>query len=70
MYTKKYDKYYRRIYKHEKFPFTKLKENALGNERQYSDEEKTLLVIAENMREISYILNYLVPPEKRGLQAA
>ena len=59
MYTKKYDKYYRRIYKHEKFPFTKLKESALGNERQYSDEEKTLLVIAENMREISYILNYL-----------
>jgi len=59
MYMRKYDKYYRRIFKHTKFPFTKLKENATGNKSQYSDEEKTLLVIAENMREISYTFNYL-----------
>jgi hypothetical protein len=59
MYVGKYDKYYRRIYKHDKFPFMKLKGNATGNKSQYTDEEKTLLVIAENMREISYILGYL-----------
>ena len=59
MYIRKYEKYYRQIYEHEKFPFTKLKGNATGNKSQYNDEEKTLLVIAENMREISYIVNYL-----------
>jgi len=59
MYIRKYDKYYRRIYKHEKFPFAKLKGDATGDRSQYSDEEKTLLIIAENMTEISYILNYL-----------
>jgi hypothetical protein len=37
----------------------KLKGNATGNKSQYTDEEKTLLAIAENMREISYIVNYL-----------
>jgi hypothetical protein len=59
MNIRKHDKYHRRILKHEKFPFAKLKANALGDSIQYSNEEKTLLVIAENMREISYILNYL-----------
>ena len=59
MYLKKYDKYYLRILKHAKFPFMKLKGNAMGNKSQYSDEEKTLLVIAENIHEISFIVNYL-----------
>jgi hypothetical protein len=59
MYIKKYDKYYRRIYKHEKFPFTKLKGDATANKIQYTDEEKTLLVIAENLTEISHLVNYL-----------
>jgi len=59
MNIRKHNKYHRRILKHEKFPFAKLKANALGDSIQYSNEEKTLLVIAENMREISYILNYL-----------
>ena len=59
MYIRKYDKYYRRIFKHAKFPFTILKGDATGNKSQYSDEEKTLLVIVENMTEISYTLNYL-----------
>lgn len=59
MSTRQHNKYHRRILNHEKFPFAKLKANALGDSIQYSKEEKTLLVIEENMREISYILNYL-----------
>jgi hypothetical protein len=59
MNLKKHDMYYFRILKHKKFPFAKLKANALGDGIQYSNEEKTLLVIAENMREISFVLNYL-----------
>ena len=59
MYVRNFNKYYRRIYKHEKFPFDKLQVDATGNRNLYTDEEKTLLVIAENMTEISHIVNYL-----------
>lgn len=59
MYIKKYDKYYRRIYKNDKFPFAKLQENARGNKSPYSSEEKTLLVLANNINEISFIVGYL-----------
>jgi len=40
-------------------PWEKLQENAVGKKSEYTNEEKTVMVVAENMQEISYILNYL-----------
>jgi hypothetical protein len=40
-------------------PWEKLQGNAMGKKSEYTNEERTVMVVAENMQEISYVLNYL-----------
>jgi hypothetical protein len=59
MNKKQYDKHFRQVIGHNRFPWSKLIENAKGGKMDYDDDEKTLLVLAENMRAVLGLFEHL-----------